>query len=592
MLQDRGPALPGSLTPGNGGARQQHTPAPDRDVFTMVLDAEGRLMFANGVLLKLGGWQWPCIGARAWYDVLVPPEARESVRGALARQFEVGAGGYLETPVRAADGSIHTVAWACSRSLDHRGRLQTITGVGIDVTLWVDERDRLAAQRQYDAEHDSLTGLYSADRFSALVDSSLADLRGKDGHLAVLLVNVDRFRAITETQGRQAGDRLLRAVALRIEKCAGGRPVCRWSGDEFAVLMSAISGPSEAVGVAQSIVDGMRGPCSVGAAQFYLGASVGIVIGPDDGDNASRLLGHASMAMRQARRAGGDRHSLFRASLSEEARERMVIEQQLHGALARGEIRVHYQPQVGAGTGDIVAVEALARWHHPLLGAIPPSHFIPLAEELGLVNAIGVHVLRVALSDAATWRASGLPAVRVAVNVSARQLADPDFRSTVEGILEETETPPQLLELEVTESAVMSDMEAGARVLRELAKLGISISLDDFGTGYSCISYLSYLQVGTIKIDRSFMGTSPLVADAHALVRGLVALARHLDLRVVAEGVETPEQLVRLIPEGVDVYQGFLFSRPVPDQEIRELLLTGLPVPSMGEAQRPGRKRR
>ncbi len=248
----------------------------------------------------------------------------------------------------------------------------------------------------------------------------------------------------------------------------------------------------------------------------------------------------------------------------------------MHGAVGRNEVAVHYQPIVDVATSRIIGVEALARWEHPILGSVMPSRFIPVAEETGMILALGLHVLRTALLEARRWRGEGLPSMTVSVNVSARQLAQPNFVEEVKTILGETDMPASSLELEVTESSVMADVEVAAETLRQLAGLGISVSLDDFGTGYSCISQLNSLAVTTIKIDRSFPNQSPLVADTNALVRALVALARSLKLRVIAEGVETMEQLRRLEAEGCTVCQGFLFSEPLPPAGIRALLARGI----------------
>lgn len=545
------------------------------DLLAMVTDSRGCLTYVNPRLLELGGFQWADLSGRPWYDTWVPEGSRDRAR----RLFEEGLQdenipAYVEALFLATDGSIRTIAWASSTTLDESGELTAITSVGIDVTHWVDERDRLAAKLDYDAGHDQLTGLANQESFRAELATAVAEASAAGGgHVAVLVLNVDRFHSVTEAVGHDVSDLLLREVAERISR-ADIRIAARFSGDEFAILLPPGRALSDAIEVTQSLIEAMREPCTIFATEFQIGASIGIALSPEDGTDATNLLRGASMAMRHAKGQGGDAFSLYRASLSRDAKDRMVIEHQLRGALKRGELSLHYQPQVDATSHRIVGLEALARWDHPILGSVPPTRFIPIAEQTGMITSIGLWVLRAACEQSREWRLAGIRMVPIAVNLSARQLASPTLVTDIRAILEATQTPPELLELEVTESAVMADMDAAAGVLRQLGAMGVDISLDDFGTGYSCISYLNYLSVKSIKIDRSFLQASPVVEDANALVRALILLARSLHLRVVAEGVETDEQLQRLKndDEKCDVYQGYLFSRPLPATETRRLL--------------------
>ncbi len=360
--------------------------------------------------------------------------------------------------------------------------------------------------------------------------------------------------------------------------------VARWSDDELAVLLPDVVFPAEAVYMARSIVATVSAPCAEFAGDLRMRAVVGIAIAPTDGQETDALMRHAALAERAARPTR-DRVFRFEASLAQEAEDRLLIEQQLPLALERGEISVVFQPQVDAASRRIVGLEALARWNHPSLGSVPPVRFIPAAEELGLITDLGVHVLRSALTQAGEWRREGLGEIRVAVNVSAHQLRDRSLVATVSDCLERTGTPAHLLELEITESAATADAEAAAAVLRELAQRGVTISLDDFGTGYSNLGKLHHLAVSTIKIDRSFLldDASDPASDPGALLRALVALGRSLGLRVIAEGVETEEQLMRLEAHRLDAYQGFLFSRPIPPEEVHRLLREGRPLGATAE---------
>jgi PAS domain S-box-containing protein len=569
----------------------------------MITDAEGRLAFANGDLLALGGWRWSELCGRLWHEVLIPPEHRRRVVRAFEQAVSGKAGAAcVEAPIRTSDGRVRVVAWSATPSLGEDGRPTTVTSVGVDVTRWTEERDRLAAERDFDASHDRLTGLPNASAFRWRLGAELTAGRSGGRSTAVLLVALDRLRTVVETLGHEAGDDLVSEMAERICDCVGaavsaaGRCpsrgagsgeqtsaslVARWSDDEFAVLLPGLVFPEEAVFMARSIVATVGAPCSGCAADVRLRAAIGIAVAPEDGDSPAGLLRNAAIAQ-HAGRATADRLIRFAPSLSQEAEDRLLIEQQLPVALERGELSVAFQPEVDASTHRIVGLEALARWHHPVLGDVPPVRFIPVAEEIGLIADIGLFILRSAVRQAAQWRSEGLGDVRVAVNVSAHQLMDRSLVEPVLTCLAETGFPAHLLELEVTESAALVDAHSPAEVLGELARRGVTISLDDFGTGYSNLGKLHHLAISTIKIDRSFLleDEANPGADPGALLHALVTLGRNLGLRVIAEGVETEEQLHRLQPQGLDAYQGFLFSRPVAGAEVLRLLREGRPLGS------------
>jgi predicted signal transduction protein with EAL and GGDEF domain len=500
------------------------------------------------------------------------------------------------------------IAWSATPSLDEGGRPTSVTSVGVDVTRWTEERDRIAAERDFDAAHDRLTGLPNASTFRWRLGSELTGGRGAGSFTGVLLVALDRLRAVVETLGHEAGDQLVCEMARRIADCveaavgvAGRRAepmpggvaeppttwvVARWSDDQFAVLLPGLVFPAEAVYMARSIIATVAAPCTGFAADLRLSAAVGIAVAPLDGNNPTTLMRHAAIAQ-HAGRSVSEHLARFEPSFSREAEDRLLIEQQLPLALARGELSVAFQPEVDACSHRIVGLEALARWHHPVLGDVPPVRFIPVAEEIGLIGEIGHFVLCSAVRQAAQWRLEGLGDVRVAVNVSAHQLRDHSLVGVVLDCLEQTGFPARLLELEVTESAAMGDSRPAADVLGELARHGVTISLDDFGTGYSNLGKLHHLAISTIKIDRSFLLDDDVnpAADPGALLHALVTLGRNLGLRVIAEGVETEEQLSRLQPQGLDAYQGFLFSRPIPAADILRLLREGRPLGGALQAQ-------
>jgi len=592
--------------PGMGGGDGRAGSA--QIVLAMITDASGRLSFANADLLALGGWRWSDLAGRPWHEALIPPEHRRRVLRAFDRAVRSGEGaGCVEAPIRTSDGRLRMVAWSATPSLDEGGNPAAVTSVGIDVTRWTEERDRIAAEREFDASHDRLTGLPNASTFRWRLGAELNACRTAGRSLAVLLIGLDRLRTVVETLGREAGDELVAEMADRVSDCveaavdrprrdrtgataaaaaATGWMVARWSDEEFAVLLPGMVYPAEAIYMARSIIAAVAVPCTEGAADLRLSAAVGIAIGPEDGDNPAALMRHAAMAQ-HAGRTMSDRLFRFEPSLSLEAEGRLLIEQQLPLALARHQISVVFQPEVDAASRRIVGLEALARWHHPVLGEVPPVRFIPIAEEIGVIADIGHFILSSAVRQAAQWRDEGLGEVRVAVNVSAHQLMDQTLVGTVLDCLEETGFPAGLLELEVTESAAMADCHSAAEVLGELARQGVTISLDDFGTGYSNLGKLHHLAISTIKIDRSFLlddDANP-ATDPGLLLHALVTLGRNLGLRVIAEGVETEEQLMRLDSQSLDAYQGFLFSRPVSAPEVHRLLSEGRPLGIVAGAQ-------
>ena len=583
------------------GGRDDRT-AGRQIVLAMITDADGRLAFANGELLALGGWRWSDLSGRLWHEVLIAPEHRRRVVRAFERAVTGKDGtACVEAPIRTSDGRVRIVAWTATPSLDEAGRPTAVTSVGVDVTRWTEERDRLAAERDFDASHDRLTGLPNASTFRWRLGSELSAGRRAGRSTGVLLVALDRLRTVVEALGQEAGEQLVAEMGERVSDCvqaaASRTPsstlptgaaepmnawmVARWSDDEFAVLLPGLVFPEEAVYMARSIVATVAAPCTGSAADLRLSAAIGIALAPSDGDNPATLMRHAAMAQ-HAGRTSAEHMVRFELSLSQEAEGRLLIEQQLPLALERGELSVAFQPEVDAASHRIVGLEALARWHHPVLGEVPPVRFIPIAEEIGVIAEIGQFVLRSAVRHAAQWRSDGLGDVRVAVNVSAHQLTDRSLVAVVLECLDETGLPAHLLELEVTESAAMVDAQAAAEVLGELARQGVTISLDDFGTGYSNIGKLHNLAVSTIKIDRSFLleDEANPAADPGALLHAVVTLGRNLGLRVIAEGVETEEQLNRLQTQGLDAYQGFLFSRPVPAAEILRLLREDRPLGS------------
>jgi diguanylate cyclase (GGDEF)-like protein len=439
------------------------------------------------------------------------------------------------------------------------------------------ENARLSDAVQRGALYDPTTGLPNRELLQDRVARALASARADHSSLAVILLDLDRFVVINETLGHAVGDRLLASVAQRLSRMVRlGDTVARFSGAEFAILLDPVADAEEARQIAERIGTELRAPFPINGRDWFIGASIGIAMAtPGTGRTTpDELLREAEVAMVRAKGDSANRLTLFEPSMSAQTLERIDLENDLRVALERAELRVHYQPIVALGDEAIVGFEALIRWQHPARGLVPPVAFIPLAEETGLIIPIGRWVLETACQEAARWLASepgGPRSTFVSVNLSARQFETNGLVEDVARILEETGLPATALELEITESVVMDQSEAGIRTLRRLRELGVRLVLDDFGTGYSSLSYLKHLPLDTIKIDRTFVAGLDAVAD-RSIVDAVIALAHGLGIGVVAEGIETDRQADQLRELGCDLGQGYLFARPMPADAARRLL--------------------
>ncbi len=439
--------------------------------------------------------------------------------------------------------------------------------------LEVKERQRFEQELRHQAMHDTLTGLPNRALLMDRIEQAIELARRSDQSLTLLFLDLDRFKLVNDSLGHAAGDELLRVVTRRIGRLMrAGETVARLGGDEFVLLLPNPMSAEMLANLTNRLSRVVAKPVLVANREVSVTCSVGYSVYPQDGGNATTLLKHADAAMYGAKEDGGNRVRRYTPDLSSHAGERLEVETQLRLALQRGEFLLHYQPQIEIASGRIVGVEALVRWQHPVRGLVPPMQFIPLAEESGLIEPIGEWVLRTACAQAAAWQHSGLPALRVGINVSARQFRNPALESVVAQVLAEHGLAPEQLELEITESLSMKDPEESMRILASFAALGISIAIDDFGTGYSNLAYLRRFPVRRIKLDRSFVSELGLKSSSHAIVEAIVAMAHKLDLQVVAEGVETTEQRDQLLRYGCDELQGYWFSRPVDAATCEALL--------------------
>ena len=464
-------------------------------------------------------------------------------------------------------------------SHDETGQLlQALQHMNDSLVRSVDEHKRLEALLQHQASHDTLTGLPNRALLQDRLKQAIATAARSPSPIWIIFVDLDRFKLVNDSLGHKAGDAMLKQVAARLQSAVReSDTVARLGGDEFVLILpERIDGSgSLSAAVVQRILDAVAPPIIVEGHEFVTTCSMGIAVYPDDGADGETLMTRADIAMYSAKEAGRNNFRFYAPAMDARLLERLRLEGELRHALERNEFELHYQPQVDLRTGRIVGMESLIRWNHPELGMIPPGKFISLAEETGLIVPIGAWVIRTACAQNQAWQRAGLGRLRVAVNLSARQFAQKNLAESIMDILEETGLPAQDLEIELTESLVMTDVERAVGVLRDLKEIGVQLSIDDFGTGYSSLSYLKRFPIHVLKIDQSFVRDIAAGADDAAIVALIISLAHSLKLNVIAEGVETPEQLAYLNQHDCDEMQGYLFSKPVPAAAFEKLLRNG-----------------
>jgi len=417
------------------------------------------------------------------------------------------------------------------------------------------------------ALHDTLTGLPNRALFRELTQAAVAAAARDGGRLALLFIDVDRFKAVNDTLGHAAGDALLVTLAGRLRGAVRAADVvCRHSGDEFIVLLHDGSQWDEVAATADRLLSEMEQPLVIDGREVAVSASIGVALYPDDATDPETLVRHADTAMYAAKNLGRARVSFFRAEFNTQLQATVQLERELRQALAENEFVLHYQPQVDAGSGELLGCEALIRWQHPQRGLVPPLQFIGAAEHCGLISEVGAWTIRTACAQIARWKAAGLAFGCLAVNVSALEFRNHRLIDTLTRAMADFSVQPQELEIELTESVLMTDTQTTQRIVERLHGLGLPLAVDDFGTGYSSLAYLKHLRPSKIKIDRSFITDLPGDEDDRVLVQAIVQLARALGIRVVAEGVETPAQRDFLHRIGCGTLQGYLISRPQPSE--------------------------
>jgi diguanylate cyclase (GGDEF)-like protein/PAS domain S-box-containing protein len=564
--------------------------------------SEARLANAQRIA-KLGNWEWDIernslrcseetyriFGLRppqagSSYDAFfnaVHPADRDAARTALELALRRGKPYNIDHRVVLHDGSERIIHQQAEISFDANGKPLRMTGTVQDVT----DRKKAEEQIRTLAYFDTLTELPNRAMFKEHLAKGLARARRRNNLVAALLLDLDRFKRINDTLGHSVGDQLLREIAQRLVQSVrkedlvarhgadeGATSIARLGGDEFAIMLTDLESVQAAAKVARRTLDALCAPISLDAQEVFATASIGITVFPFDGDDVDTLLKNADTAMYHAKSEGRNNYQYYTKSMNASAFENLALENSLRRALERGEFELYYQPQINISSGEIIGVEALSRWQHPELGMVSPVQFIPLALETGLIVPMDEWGLRTACHQAKAWQDAGLPPLRVSVNLSSHQFRQKKLVELVARILGDTRLDPQYLDIELTEGTIMQNAEETIRTLHELKEMGVKLSVDDFGTGYSSLSYLKRFPLDTLKIDRSFIKDISADPDDEALTRAILAMSNSLKLRVIAEGVETEEQLEFLRINGCDEFQGYLFSRPVRATEIAEML--------------------
>lgn len=547
------------------------------EVMMVVLDREGRICQLNRKGCQLLGFSEKELIGKNWFDNCLPQRERLAIR-----QFfddiisgEVPLGQKGENWVQTRDGRELLISWSTAKLTDEQGQVSHLISCGEDITAHRRAHQALAESEtrfQYLAHHDALTNLPNRLLFYDRMEHALEKARRYDNKVALFFLDLDRLKNINDSLGHGVGDQVLVEFAHKLQKLMRkSDTLARLSGDEFVILCEEVKSIDHAAIFADKILGAFATPLQVSKHIIHTPVSIGIALLDSDMEKAHDLLRAADSAMYQAKKAGGHRYAIY-DSASSRRRDIFHLESHLRHAVERGETFLQYQPQIDLETGRLIGVEALARWNHPRMGLISPAEFIAVAEETGQIVALGDWIVETACTQNKAWQDAGLTPITMAVNISPHQLGQADFPDRIQRILNKTGLDPHFLEIEITETAIMENVEKARETMRGLCDQGISFALDDFGTGYSSLSNLRYLPLKKLKIDRSFIYDVPHSDQDIRLVSSVLALARSLDLKVVAEGIESVEQLSFLQEKGSEIGQGYFFSRPVTADEIKELM--------------------
>lgn len=559
----------------------------------------------DGILLKFNNYGQRKTGyveeevlGKGWINKILP----ENHIPGLNEMFNVMKGGKIppvtECKLYCKDGRDLDIMWSNYLMRDAKGNPYLAVSVGMDITELKNTTKRLtesykelqtintkleSAQQQLQdqleqqnkiAYYDELTALPNRSLLLQQLSSAITSAKLTDSKIALLFMDLDNFKDVNDTLGHNNGDELLKVIGGLFSKFASYNvTAARFGGDEFVLLIKNIEDKSVVVSLCNEVIEQFKKPVCVNNREFYISISIGVAIYPEDGQDEYTLLKNADIAMYNAKEQIGNRFILFDDKMNQRILEKLDIENGLRRALKNNEFIIFYQPQVNINSNKIVGLEALIRWNHPTQGLIPPFKFIPVAEETGLIVEIGEWVLRKVCEQFVIWENNRIAPKCMSVNISAKQFEQNEFIDIVQKIISETKMNPKCLELEITESIAMKNLDYTIKVINDLKKLNINTSLDDFGTGFSSLNYLMRLPINTLKIDKSFLDNIVLNSNEELIAKTIIKLAKKMKLDVVAEGVETPDQLNFLKKQKCNIAQGYLFSKPIPSKEVEDMLI-------------------
>lgn len=533
-----------------------------------IMDVGYRLLAVNDACCELSGYSREELVGHSVARLASSTDSKQqysAMREALRRD-----GSWQGELIEARKNGETYPQWVQLRAVrDANGAISNVVAFISDLTLRRQVEDRL----RYLSRYDELTGLANRSLLKERLHDACLRARGATEHLAVLYIDLDRFKVLNDSLGHEAADQLLSEISRRlVYSLTGADTIARLSGDEFVVLLEGYGSLSSLAHVGSRLLGRIRKPMTIAGQELVVSASIGVSLLPDNAREPATLLAQANMAMQHAKHLGGNTLQFFTERLQASGLENLKLENQLRQALEKGQLEVFYQPRLSLQADRLDAAEALVRWHHPEQGLLTPAHFIALAEETGLIVALGEFVLRQACWQARQWQLDGLASIRVSVNLSAKQLRQGNLVSLVRQTLEETGLPAAMLELELTESQLLDDVENAISICKQLRALGVKLAIDDFGTGYSSLSYLKRFPVDYVKIDKTFISELDHSSEDKAIIRAIIAMVHGLELEVVAEGVETQAQMDFLKEQRCDEIQGYLISRPVPAAQFAQLL--------------------
>jgi diguanylate cyclase (GGDEF)-like protein/PAS domain S-box-containing protein len=533
---------------------------------------DGTVQFWNQASEKFYGYTADEAIGKNMLELIIPPEMRDEVKIAMQTMGATCQGIPPAEICLMHKNGTGVEVYSSHVVLKKSGDPPELFCLDVDIT----ERKRYEKRLEHQSTHDDLTGLANRALLHDRLSQSLHYAHRSGRLVAVLLADLDRFKIINDSLGHDFGDQLLCAVAQRLlENVREADTVARLGGDEFVILLAEVAEVEDVGLIARKILDNLSRPYQIGNREIIITASLGISLYPNDSDNGALLIRNADIAMYRAKRDDRSNFCFYTAEMNKHIQETLDLEGELRHALERQEFSLHYQPKVDLSSGCVIGCEALVRWRHPQRGLVSPADFIPLAEETGLIVPLGAWVMKEACQQARDWQAMGLPSIGVAVNLSSRQFRKGDLPQVVREILQETGLEPRLLELELTESIVMDNPAKAEQTMRILKEMGVKLSLDDFGTGYSSLNYLRRFPVDSLKIDRSFIRDVATDPSGASVVTSIIDIAHNLGLTAVAEGVETREQLAFLVDRSCDMFQGYLFSKPLPAEDFAALLREG-----------------